>query len=166
MTTKRIRKKKSTYIEIVQVFWGLHIATSLLLDVYLSYRATMRILLKSGTPLLLLLRISFHFFRRSRNNHVLFLFYSCDQVIHPCDCVIHLCNRLFYSYDWAPHLSHISCSQYIDQFWSEYETPLLFSHVFESLNYYIHGMSIFSSEHRACHLVSHFSSFFCFAHRR
>ena len=54
-------------------------------------------LLKSGTPLLLLLRIHFHFLRKSRNNHVLFLFNSCDQVIH--------------SYDRAPHLSRISYSQ-------------------------------------------------------
>ena len=114
------------------------------------------IVLKSGTPLLLELRTHIHFLPKL----------SCFVFIHPCDRIIHPCDRVFHFYDWAPHLSHISCSPCTDHFWSEHETPLLFTHAFESLDYYIHVLSIFCSEHRACHLVSHFSSLFFFAHRR
>ena len=101
-------------------------------------------MLRSGTPLLLELRTHLHF---------------APNIEH-LSCFIS-----FHSGDRAPHLYRVHYTPSIDHFCSEYQTPHLFIHVFETLGSYIHVFSLFCSEHRACHLDSHFWSLFL-AHSR
>ena len=71
----------------------------------------------------------------------------------------------FLQSSFIPAIERLICVVFMvlrvsNNFRSEHETPHLFIHAFELLGHYIHVLSIFCSEHKACHSVSHFSSHF------